>query len=154
MLISEFARTTGLTPDTIRFYVRRGLLTPQIGKKGGSNPYQIFTAEHAQAVRMIRMAQSLGFSLREIAHLSEEARTTGISPKRAAEILRGQLVRLEEKATHLKGMMSYIRAKLAWLESGGKGGEPSFADYAGRVAKRAGNATGQKRKAPMAASRC
>jgi DNA-binding transcriptional MerR regulator len=129
MLISEFARTTGLTPDTIRFYVRRGLLTPQIGKKGGSNPYQIFTAEHVQVAGMIRMAQSLGFSLREIALLSEEDRKVGISDKRAAEILRGQLVRLEEKAAHLKGMMSYIRAKLAWLESGGKGTEPSFAAY-------------------------
>jgi MerR family copper efflux transcriptional regulator len=129
MLISEFARTTGLTPDTIRFYVRRGLLTPQVGKKGGSNPYQIFTAEHVEAVRMIRMAQSLGFSLREITLLSEEDRKTGISDKRAAEILRGQLVRLEEKTAHIKGMTSYIRAKLTWLESGSKGAEPSFAAY-------------------------
>ncbi len=72
MLISEFARATGLSRDTIRFYVRRGLLRPLAGNKGGSNPYQVFTNEHVQMARTIRMAQSLGFSLREIAALNAE----------------------------------------------------------------------------------
>jgi DNA-binding transcriptional MerR regulator len=72
MLISKFARATGLTPDTIRFYVRRGLLKPLTGNKGGSNPYQVFTDEHVQMARTVRMGmvQSLGFSLREIAALN------------------------------------------------------------------------------------
>jgi hypothetical protein len=26
-------------------------------------------------------------------------------------------------------MISYVRAKLAWLEAGGKGPEPNFTDY-------------------------
>ncbi len=72
MLISEFARAAGLTPDTVRFYIRRGLLKPLNGKKGGSNPYQVFTEEHVQIARMIRMGQSLGFSLREIEALNVE----------------------------------------------------------------------------------
>jgi MerR family transcriptional regulator, copper efflux regulator len=147
MQISEFARATGLTPDTVRFYVRRGLLTPQLGKKGGSNPYQMFTAEHVEAARMIRMAQSLGFSLREIAALNEEYRKSGISHKRAAEIMRGQLSRLEEKAAHLNGMMAYLRAKLVWLDGGGKGREPSFADYVDGREGQSGRATTGRRRA-------
>jgi hypothetical protein len=35
MLISEFARITGLTRDTVRFYARRGLLQPETNDKGG-----------------------------------------------------------------------------------------------------------------------
>ena len=61
MLISEFARAAGLSRDTVHFYVRRGLLTPLAGNKGGSNPYQVFTNEHVQMARTIRMAQSLAF---------------------------------------------------------------------------------------------
>jgi len=57
MLISEFARAAGLTPDTVRFYVKRGLLKPLAGKKGGSNPYQVFTDEHVQMARTVRIAQ-------------------------------------------------------------------------------------------------
>ncbi|MDR3421707.1 MAG: MerR family transcriptional regulator [Xanthobacteraceae bacterium] len=129
MLISEFARAAGLTPDTVRFYVRRGLLTPLAGRKGGSNPYQVFTDEHVQIARMIRMGQSLGFSLREIVALNVEYQARRMTASRGAEILRGQLARLEEKAAHVEAMMRYIRAKLAWLETGGKGPEPNFTDY-------------------------
>ena len=102
MLISEFACATGLSRDTVRFYVRRGLLAPLAGNKGGSNPYQVFTNEHVQMARTIRMAQSLGFSLREIAALNVEYQAKRITPSRGAEILRAQLVRLEEKAAHVE----------------------------------------------------
>src|ERR1700685_2595704 len=129
MLISEFARATGLTRDTVRFYVRRGRLKPLAGNKGGSNPYQVFTDEHVQTARAIRMAQSLGFSIREIVALNVEYQAKRVTPSRGAEILRGQLARLAEKAAHVNAMMSYIRAKLAWLEAGSKGSEPNFTDY-------------------------
>jgi hypothetical protein len=39
------------------------------------------------------------------------------------------MVRLEEKATQLKAMMAYMRAKLAWIEGDGAGMEPAFSDY-------------------------
>jgi DNA-binding transcriptional MerR regulator len=129
LLISEFARATGLSRDTIRFYVRRGLLMPFAGNKGGSNPYQVFTNEHLQMARTIRMAQSLGFSLREIAALNVEYQAKRMTPSRGAEILSAQLVRLEEKAAHVDAMIGYIRAKLAWLAAGSKGPEPNFTDY-------------------------
>jgi DNA-binding transcriptional MerR regulator len=129
MLIAEFARATGLTRDTVRFYVRRGLLKPLAGNKGGSNPYQVFTHEHVQTARAIRRAQSLGFSLREIAALNVEYQAKGITPARAAEIMRGLLAPLEEKAAHVGAMISYVRAKLVWLEAGSKGPEPNFTDY-------------------------
>jgi MerR family transcriptional regulator, copper efflux regulator len=136
MLISEFARATGLTPDTVRFYVRRGLLKPLAGNKGGSNPYQVFTDEQVQMARTVRMAQSLGFSLREIAALNVEYQAKRMTPARGAEVLRAQLGRLEEKATHVKAMISYIKAKSRWMESGGKAFEPNFADYEQRVASK------------------
>ncbi len=129
VLISEFARVTGLTPDTVRFYVGRGLLRPETGAKGGANPYQIFTAEHVEIVRMVRMAQSLGFSLREIAALNEEYLGGGITRERSIAILSQQLRRLEEKAEQLNAMSAYLRAKVAWLERDDPGPEPSFTDF-------------------------
>ena len=153
MLISEFARATGLSRDTVRFYVRRGLLKPLAGNKGGSNPYQLFTHEHVQTARAIRMAQSLGFSLREIAVLNVEYQARRMTPARAAEIMRGQLARLEEKAAHVGGMISYIHAKLAWLEAGGKGPEPNFTDYERAPRGAAPTAQAKKGKATPLARR-
>jgi MerR family copper efflux transcriptional regulator len=74
MLISDFARVTGLTRDTVRFYARLGLLRPQTNGKGGRNPYSVFTDEDVRAVEVIRISQSLGMSLKEIAAFNEERR--------------------------------------------------------------------------------
>jgi len=129
MLISEFARATELSVDTVRFYVRKGLLQPETGMKGGTNPYQIFTSEHVEQARMIRMAQGLGFSLREISALAEEYLSGGMTPARSLEVMRTQLARLEEKADQLNAMVGYVRAKIAWLEGGERGPEPGFGEF-------------------------
>ena len=125
-MISEFARATGLTPDTIRFYVRRGLLQPETNGKGGRNPYQIFTDEHVRAARIIRMAQILGMSLKEIGAIGDELRDHGISDERSIEIMSVQLTRIEERLTELNHMAGYLRAKVSWLKSGKPGPEPEL----------------------------
>ncbi len=129
MLISEFARAAGLSTDTVRFYIRRGLLTPETNGKGGRNPYQVFTAEHVRSARMIRMAQSLGMSLKEISALSDEYRENGMTAERSIEVMTAQLVRLETKMEEMQSMADYIKAKLAWLHGGCEGPEPDFAVY-------------------------
>ena len=65
--------------------------------------------------------------------MNVEYQAKRITPSRGAEILGGQLVRLEEKAAHVNAMIRYIRAKLAWLDAGSKGPEPNFTDYESRV---------------------
>jgi hypothetical protein len=41
-----------------------------------------------------------------------------------------QLVSLEAKATELEVMISYVRAKIHWLEGDEQGPEPNFENYA------------------------
>nr|WP_321985396.1 MerR family transcriptional regulator [uncultured Lichenicoccus sp.] len=134
MLISEFARRTGLSSDTVRFYVRLGLLEPATGSKGGRNPYQVFTAEHVEIARIIRMAQSMGFSLKEISALGAEHRSGKMTRERSAEIMTRQLARLEQQAAHLNAMTAYLRAKVDWLRHDDGKPEPRFSDYAGEPA--------------------
>ncbi len=129
MLISEFARATGLSRDTVRFYVRLGLLQPQATEKGGRRPYQVFSARDVQAARIIRVAQSLGMSLKEIADIARERREGRITRKRSVEILRRQLGILEAKASELQAMTAYLRAKITWVEDGEIGSLADFEEY-------------------------
>jgi DNA-binding transcriptional MerR regulator len=126
MLISQFAARSGLPVDTVRYYVRLGLLRPEESLKGGARPYQVFSDEHLLAARIIRTAQSLGMSLKEIATISHERRTTAMSPKRRAEVLRGQLDRLDQKSAELAAMKTYLAAKIEWVEGGERGAPPDF----------------------------
>jgi MerR family transcriptional regulator, copper efflux regulator len=130
MLISEFARVTGLTRDTVRFYARLGLLQPKTSGKGGRHPYSFFTDKDIQAAEVIRISQSLGMSLKEIAAFNEERRDGHLTCERRVEIMSAQLVRLEAKATELETMISYVRAKIDWLTRGQQGREPDFGSYA------------------------
>jgi len=149
MLISEFARATGLTRDTVRFYARLGLLQPKTNGKGGRHPYSVFTDKDIQAAEVIRIAQSLGMSLKEIAAFTEERRKGRLTRERRAEIMGAQLVSLEAKATELEMMIRFVRAKIAWLTLGEQGPEPDFGSYArGRSL-----ATGDRNVKPLRAIR-
>ena len=129
MLMSEFARRTGLTTDTVRFYVRRGLITPETSAKGGRNPYQVFTADHVRAARIIRTAQSLGMSLKEIAAISRARREGRMSRDRSIEVLKAQLRELEAKAKQIGALRLFLCAKLDWLAGGEKGPPPDVEQY-------------------------
>src|ERR1700704_7163904 len=130
MLISDFARETGLPRDTVRFYARLGLLRPRTNGKGGRHPYSVFTDEDIQAAEVIRIAQSLGMSLKEIAAFNEERRKGHLTSERRVEIMSAQLVSLEAKATELETIISYVRAKIDWLTGSQREPEPDFGSYA------------------------
>ena len=133
MLISEFARLSGLTRDTVRFYARLGLLRPKTNGKGGRHPYSVFTENDIQAAEAIRIAQSLGMSLKEIAALDEERRNGEFTCQRGIEVMSAQLVRLEAKATELEMMIRYVRAKIDWMIGGKQGRQPDFGSYVSQV---------------------
>lgn len=130
MLISQFARETGLSVDTVRFYINKGLLRPERSTKGGSNPYQVFSRDDVTAAQMIRLQQSLGYSLAEIGALAEEYRRGAGSDERTAEILRTQISRLEERRRALDAALAFLKAKVEWVEAGRPGASPQPGNYA------------------------
>lgn len=66
MRIGELAELTGVSPETIRFYERQGVLPPPHRK---SNGYRDYGPEAVDALRFITMAKELGFTLTEIAQV-------------------------------------------------------------------------------------
>ena len=80
---------------------------------------------YVRAADVIRISQSLGMSLKEIAAFNEERREGHLTSERRVEIMSAQLVSLEAKATELEMMIRYVRAKIDWL-TGGQQSEPDF----------------------------
>ncbi|HEV7435725.1 MAG TPA: MerR family transcriptional regulator [Pseudorhizobium sp.] len=129
MLISEFAKATGLPVDTIRFYIAKGLLRPERSLKGGSNRYQLFNPEDVTAARMIRLQQTLGYTLGEILALNEKYRAGEHSPERTIEVLELQIERLQHRKDALEAALSFLRGKVAWIKSGKPDPAPRLDDY-------------------------
>jgi len=128
MLISQFSKASGLPVDTIRFYIKKGLLMPARGHQVGENTYQRFSATDLTTARMIRLQQSLGYSLREIAALQAEYRTSARSAERTCEVLNQQIARLEEKRAAIDAALVFLRDKVEWVANGQSSDAPQFAD--------------------------
>lgn len=126
MLISEFAHAAGLSPDTVRYYVRRQLLRPRASDKGGRNPYQIFGEPELRTAELIRLGQALGLSLSEIGALLQEEQAGKIDQKRSVAILNEQRKRLAAKAAELRRLIRYLDRKIEWVSAGSKGKPPAF----------------------------
>ncbi len=66
MTISKLAQAASVNVESIRYYQRRGLLDePQKPRNG----YRRYTTQHVRRVLFIKRAQTLGFTLVEIARL-------------------------------------------------------------------------------------
>ena len=124
MLINEFMLMTKLPRDTVRFYVRQGLLRPHTSQMGGRHPYMQFTQADVDAAEAIRVGQALGMSLKEIGHLQDERRNGRLQRVQRVALMRAQLVKLEEKAMELANLQAYVRAKIEWQQNGEKGPVP------------------------------
>jgi MerR family transcriptional regulator, Zn(II)-responsive regulator of zntA len=66
MNVSEFARKVGVTPHTVRYYARMGLLKPQ---RDPRSRYKKFTESDIHRLQFILRARSLGFTLSEIGEI-------------------------------------------------------------------------------------
>lgn len=115
MRMKAFCEATGLSRDTVNFYIRCGLLEP--GEPvSSSNPYRYFGADQVDTVRMIVSAKRLGFTLGEIKTLATRYRITGTNPDQRRAVLHEQLEQLAERRKALDLMESALLAKLSSLE--------------------------------------
>lgn len=105
LTVSELSKAAQVTPETVRHYVRVGLLTPE--RHPASN-YRLFSSGDIKKVRFIRQAKGLGFSLSDIQLIFEHS-DRGRSPCPAVrEIIQERIkknrVRLDELNTLLRRM--------------------------------------------------
>lgn len=66
LTIGALAKRAGVNIETVRYYQRRGLLATPQKALGGIRRY---ASDAAQRIRFIKRAQSLGFTLEEVATL-------------------------------------------------------------------------------------
>lgn len=115
LTIGQLAKTVGANVQTVRYYERRTLLTPADRKPSG---YRLYGNEAVRRLRFIRNAQSLGFTLREIAELlnlrvSSTARCGDVQQKAQAK-----LKQVEAKMRDLRSLASALRGLIEDCQAG------------------------------------
>jgi MerR family copper efflux transcriptional regulator len=116
MLISEFACAAGLKTDTVRYYVKRGLLRPEQSGKGGQNPYHIFSERDVQEALMIRVLKVLGLSLASIETLLDDKRKGLVSKDDEIAFIEERRRILLGRAEQMQKLGYYLQLKVDWLK--------------------------------------
>ena len=125
-MIAAFARESRLSVDAVRLYVRRGLLHPEVGTKGGSRPYQIFSVLDLEKARIIRAGQALGLSLKEIGAFISKRTFDEKEDDVVIAFLAEQRDRLTGRISELEKLVSFVDAKIAWLRNPSVGPSPPY----------------------------
>ena len=93
--IGELAARSGLTPDTLRYYERLGLLAPAKRTSGG---FRVYPAETVDRLRFVKQAQMVGLTLHEIAALVTYRDAGGLNRcGQVRDLLRTKLEEVEGK---------------------------------------------------------
>jgi MerR family copper efflux transcriptional regulator len=106
MKIGEVAAQAGVSVDALRFYEEKGLLKPH----RAANGYRYYSEQALQLVGYIKLAQQLGFSLREIGeNLPLLWNSEGVSQELLAQLFEEKIALLDERI----GQMHTLRNLLA-----------------------------------------
>lgn len=114
MLISELAKATCTTKDTIRHYHQQGLLIVE-KRAAGTRFYNDYPSENIDRIANIKQAKALGFTLREIASLQKIYYSGKLSSKDRLQILNDKLLLVESKIAELDIIKISIQNKLSIL---------------------------------------
>ena len=101
MYVTELAKTAGVSPDTVRYYSKIGMLKP---KRNVENAYQVYGAKDARRLRFIRAAKSLGYTLANIRQIFADA-DRGESPcPRVRAVIERHIKETEERVADLTAL--------------------------------------------------
>jgi DNA-binding transcriptional MerR regulator len=98
LTIGQLAKAVGVPTSSVRFYERRGLLSPDHRSRGN---YRMFSAATLERLRFIRAAQAAGFTLKDI-ELLLDFRDGDVSPCRDVQNVIGErLAKVDREIKHL-----------------------------------------------------
>ncbi|PID66939.1 MAG: MerR family transcriptional regulator [Gammaproteobacteria bacterium] len=114
MQVRHLAKFANVTPETVRYYTREGLLSPA---RDPNNGYKIYDAAALQRLQFIIQAKALGFSLKDIKNIVDNAER-GQSPcPMVRGLLAAKIKATEEEIKVLKKKLTMMKkTALAWQD--------------------------------------
>jgi DNA-binding transcriptional MerR regulator len=124
MKIHELAQRTGLTPPTIRFYEKEGLLDARHVQRGENN-YRDYREEAVDHLLMVKKVQAVGFTLVELKEVIQAEEANDLPLCKKIELLIQKMQEIEKKKDELVQVQTHLARmlanKMALIDSAEKG---------------------------------
>jgi MerR family transcriptional regulator, copper efflux regulator len=118
----EVARLTGVSPDTLRLYERKGLLRSPLRS---SNGYRCYPSDAAARVCLIRSALSIGFTLDELSKILKIRDAGGAPCNKVRDLAASKLQGLDRHIRQLLELRDQLRTILAGWDQVLEGNQPN-----------------------------
>ena len=112
MNISQLAKASNVSTDTVRYYEKQGLIASPARQTNG---YRAYTAMHVEAMRFVRGAQSLGFSLTEIRAILPQFARGQFGRAHIEQQLNAKMAEIDAHITQLQTLKKELKATFASL---------------------------------------
>jgi len=113
MRIGELAKQVGVTPDTIRYYEREGLLPPAERTPSG---YRDYGLDAVNDLQFIRKAQALGLKLSGIREVLEISSGGKPPCEHVRATVSARLAEVEGRLRELRALRATLRETLERLD--------------------------------------
>lgn len=114
MTIAEVAKRTGLTPHTLRYYEREGLLLREVDRS--STGHRLYHEDDITWIRLITRLRATGMPIREVRRYAELARAGDATRRERLELLRAHRRRVIERLTVIEEHLKAIDYKIEFYE--------------------------------------
>jgi len=111
--IGSLAKSTGLTPDTIRYYEEIGVMPEPERSHSG---YRVYAAADVERLEFIRQAQALGLSLEEIREVLAMTDRGTMPCDHVRDRLRQRLSEVERRIGELEALRGRLQGALREAE--------------------------------------
>jgi DNA-binding transcriptional MerR regulator len=119
--IGEISRASGVGVEALRFYESRGLIEPATRSQAG---YRLYDGAIYGRLGFIKKAQSIGFTLDEIAHIISDSADGRMPCADVRRLAAEKLAALEERIRQLQRYRRELRETVdAWEQQGEAAGE-------------------------------
>ena len=113
MRIGELAKAAGVSPDTLRYYEREGLLSLADRTPSG---YRDYGPEALADLQFIKKAQALGLKLREVRKILEISSGGQAPCEHVRSSVTGRLAEVEQRLKELRALRLTLRETLERLD--------------------------------------
>lgn len=107
MRTSEVMRRAGVTRDTLRHYLKCGLLT-EAHYTTQANGYRVYNEVALERLEFIRYGQMAGFTLAQIATVADEWANGGLSFEQKCALMGEQLAAIDARIAELEQLKGYV----------------------------------------------
>ncbi|MPW35588.1 MerR family transcriptional regulator [Vibrio sp. B1Z05] len=114
MITSKLAKLANVSPDTVRYYTKRGLI---VATRNPDNGYKEYDRAALQRLKFIHQAREIGFALKEIEAILASAEE-GTSPcPQVRQMMTEKITETEQQILRLQQHVSMLKSTFASWES-------------------------------------